>query len=1174
MRLRKILLAGFKSFMEPTAIQLPGELIGVVGPNGCGKSNVIDAVRWVMGESSARHLRGDQMADVIFNGSSSRQPLGQASVELVFDNTEGRLGGQYSAYSEIAIRRTVRRDSQSIYFLNGTRCRRRDIVDIFLGTGLGPRSYAIIEQGTISRLIEARPEELREFLEEAAGISKYKERRRETENRIRHTRENLDRLDDLREELNKRLQHLKRQASTAERYREFKAQERHLRGELLGLRWRDLNTEVIAQERQSTSQENQVDAVVTTMRRVQAEAEKSRARHIETSERFNTLYRSVLEANLSVRQTEELMQNLRERREQLRASLEKEGQAHAEAVNLAAEDARGLNTLLKELAQAEPRVECFEVTTKKAHAALEGREQSLGKFLSERSDFNRRLLVPAQQIETEQTRMQSAEEWLSGVVHNLERLETEETALEAQDKRVGLATLAQLIARTSENLLEVETSLTAEREHTTALRTEVRTAESDLHETRQRLEQLRGRQASLETLQEEVLVPADEEILRWLEAEGLNEAERLGQRLQVLPGWEQAIEIVLENFLEGICVTDPYAYLCAVSRFSGGALTLLRLDDEESLDKERDKRRVIHRLSDAVISGPAVIRQRLSAVYVALDVNSAQALSESLKAHESVITPDGLWFGPGWVRRVDGNQRGLGVLVREEQRRETEQAIQTVLSQVSERDEILQNLRNALQDSDTKTSKLENERSEIQKKAERLNAEEAAHRGAQEQRGQRLNGIRQEREELTVLASEQRELLREARNRLSIAYKERQRLEEQEGYWAEQHQHLETQLQEARAAWETIRDDTYQMKLRVESLRTQCDGLRVGRERLLRRLTEHEERLNEIKRDLSGIDTPLQEAGRRLSESLKSHRTLERQLSEVRTLSEAAESEVRTLERQREECEREVKRETETLNGLRMHTQATKVRCEALLEQMLEAGHPLDEVLDRLDPEASEVIWIDKIGALEKRIERLGPINLVAIEEFETASERLDFLNTQHDDLAQALETLASVIQKIDRETRGRFKETYEKVNYGLQRRFPRLFGGGSADLVLTGDDLLSTGVSVMASPPGKRNSSITQLSGGEKALTAVALVFAIFDLNPSPFCLLDEVDASLDDTNIERFGALVREMSEQVQVLFVTHNKGTMEVAQQLLGVTMNEPGVSRLVAVDMDEALKMIPV
>ena len=408
---------------------------------------------------------------------------------------------------------------------------------------------------------------------------------------------------------------------------------------------------------------------------------------------------------------------------------------------------------------------------------------------------------------------------------------------------------------------------------------------------------------------------------------------------------------------------------------------------------------------------------------------------------------------------------------------------------------------------------------------------------------------------------------------MSIAYKERQRLEEQESYWAEQHQHLETRLQEARAAWQAMRDDAYQAKWRVESLHTQCDGLRVGRERLLHRLRAHGERLDEIKRSLSGIDAPLQEAKSKLSESLKNHRTLESQLSDVRTLSEAAESEARNLEKQREGCEREVERETEKLNTLRMHTQTTKVRCDALLEQMVEAGHTLGEVLDGLDPEASEVIWVDKIGALERRIERLGPINLMAIEEFETASERLGFLNAQYDDLAEALETLACVIQKIDRETRGRFKETYEKVNCGLQRRFPRLFGGGHADLVLTGDDLLSTGVSVMASPPGKRNSSITQLSGGEKALTAVALVFAIFDLNPSPFCLLDEVDASLDDTNIERFGALIREMSEQVQVLFVTHNKGTMEVAQQLLGVTMNEPGVSRLVAVDMDEALKMIP-
>ena len=554
----------------------------------------------------------------------------------------------------------------------------------------------------------------------------------------------MDRLNDLREELNKRLQYLKKQASTAERYRELKARERGLRGELLGLRWRDLNVEVIAQEQQSASQENRVDAVVATVRRVQAEAERSRAIHMETSERFNTLYRSVLEASVSVRQTEELIQSLRERREQLRTSLKREEQAHAEAVNLAAEDKRGLDALLKELVQVEPRVEYFEIATKKAHAALKNREQSMEKFLSERSDFSHQLLVSGQQIETEQARMQSAEERLSGCVHNLERLGREEAILHAQEKKVELHTLTQLIARTSENLLKIETSLTAERGSATVLRTKVRAAENDLHETRQTLEQLRGRQASLETLQEEALVQADEEVLRWLEAQGLDENERLGQKLQVLAGWEQVIEIVLENLLEGICVPHPHAHLCAISRLSCGTLTLLCLDGEEFLDEERDGRRVIHRLSDTVISGPEVIRQQLSAIYVAPDVKSAQALSGFLHTHESVITQDGLWFGPGWVRRVGGNRRELGVLAREEQRREIEQALQTVRSQASEHDEILQDLRNRLQDSETKISQLEHERAAIQKRAERLNTEEAAHRGAQEQRGQRLHGIRQE----------------------------------------------------------------------------------------------------------------------------------------------------------------------------------------------------------------------------------------------------------------------------------------------------------------------------------------------------------------------------------------------------------------------------------------------
>ncbi|MEM7252098.1 MAG: hypothetical protein AAF493_11780 [Pseudomonadota bacterium] len=715
----------------------------------------------------------------------------------------------------------------------------------------------------------------------------------------------------------------------------------------------------------------------------------------------------------------------------------------------------------------------------------------------------------------------------------------------------------------------METKLNDERSIIAQLRGEVEVAQSGLHESRQRLEQCYGRQASLEALQEGALGQHNEAVAQWIAHQGLDGTSRLAESIEVAPGWELAVEAVLGRLLEGLCVDDTDGWIGALDALDTGAVALIGAGTTD-----RNPAHTGARLADQVTRGPAAVVQLLQGVRTADNAEQARTMVPALGANESVITRDGLWLGAGWARLVRGDERELGVLEREQQRRDLEQEIEVVNDEVRAQQSALDSRREALHAAEERAGAIERERSEAQDTIARLRADEAARGAEREQRARRLEAVRREREDVDRRADAQRSALDEARQRLATALEQSQALEAEGAGWTERRGVLETELQSRRASWQSNRHDAYEARLRVESIRTQIEGLKVGQARLASRLTSHEQRCDELNESLHGIDRPLDEAEARLRGELENHRQLEGNLAGARSETEAAETMVRDADTKRVACERRVEQEREQLNELRMQAQESIVRRDTVSEQMAEGEYALEPILEGLEPDATEAVWSEQMAALERRISRLGPINLAAIDEFETESERKGYLDRQHDDLTEALATLESAIQKIDRETRARFKETYEKLNAGLQEKFPRLFGGGFAQLELTGDDLLSTGVTVTARPPGKRNASISQLSGGEKALTAVALVFAIFELNPSPFCLLDEVDAPLDDANVGRFSNLIQEMSEQVQVLFVTHNKGTMEVAQQLIGVTMNEPGVSRLVAVDVDEAMEMVAV
>jgi chromosome segregation protein len=1168
MRLTKIKLAGFKSFVDPTTVPLPSNLVGIVGPNGCGKSNTIDAVRWVMGESSAKNLRGDSMADVIFNGSTSRKPVGQATIELVFDNSDGQLGGQYAQYGEISISRTVTRDGQSVYHLNGSRCRRRDITDIFLGTGLGPRSYAIIEQGTISRLIEAKPEELRIFLEEAAGISKYKERRRETENRMKHTRENMDRLNDLREELDKQLAHLQRQARTAERYKELKQEERLVKGQLQALRWRGLDGEARHVEGQIGEQETALEAQLARQRNAEAGIERLREEHVEATETFNGVQSTFYSVGADIARLEQSIQHSRERRQQQQQDLNQVERSWNEAQSHMESDRRKIGELQSALSEQEPALETAQQEEQLGAAALAAAEEGMHGWQGQWDEFNHQASESSQTAQVERARLQHLEQQAGQQRQRLQRLEEEQKMLSTDALESEVAMLREQQAEEEMQASALQEQVGGCLDRIGAQREQNNETAAELDRLRAELHSRRGRHASLEALQQAALGKRQGAVTAWLERQGLAGAKRLAEGLDVERGWERAVETVLGVSLEAVCVDglDPLAEV--LQGLEQGHLTLFDTRAQGAAAGSAGTALA------AKVNAPWSLDGLLGGIYAAENLAEALALRPRLAAHESVITRDGLWLGTSWLRVAREADERAGVLQREQELRELNTLLAQLEQQTGDAEQRLVDGRELLR-------RLEEEREALQRQLNEANRRSAEQKAQLSGKQARLEQIRQRHERLQSEAQElqrqQQEAdaeMEQARSRLhqALALMEENAIRREE--LTREREERRVALEQAREQARTAREAAHGIALRLQGMRTEKASTEQALERMEGQLTMLAERREELRLVLGEGDAPIQAMAEELAAHLNRRMEVEKQLAEARKRVENIDHELRRLEHERLATERQVQEVRSALERLRMHGQELKVRRQTLHEAVTEAGFELEALLGEMPEQADEPGWEQQLDELGQKIQRLGPINLAAIDEYEQQSERKNYLDAQNKDLSEALETLENAIRKIDRETRTRFKETFDKVNKGIQEKFPRLFGGGHAYLELTGEDLLDTGVTVMARPPGKRNSTIHLLSGGEKALTAVAMVFAIFDLNPSPFCMLDEVDAPLDEANVGRFCSMVKEMSERVQFIFITHNKATMELATHLAGVTMHEPGVSRMVAVDVDEAVELAAV
>ena len=1162
MKLEKIKLAGFKSFVDPTTIPINGNLTAIVGPNGCGKSNIIDAVRWVMGESSAKHLRGGSMTDVIFNGSSGRKPVSVASVELIFDNSEGKAGGEYAQYNSIAIKRQVSRDGQSLYLLNGSRCRRKDITDLFLGTGLGSRSYAIIEQGTISRMVEAKPEDLRVHIEEAAGISKYKERRSETETRMRHTRENLERLDDLRDEVDKQIKNLARQAEKAEKYTELKQQERRYKQELLAMRWQNFqrSAQQLDEKLQAVAEEH--NRLFVLLRDTEKAMEIQRGEQKALQQHLDTTQAEYYAVVAEVSRLEQAIKHNQKNHEETLLEINRLKLQAEQAQNDCQQDRQQLEEIRQTLLEAEEtlmvareREEDLLGIQHDAQLQKQQWQQRWEDFLAENAGYR-------EQAEVQRTKLIQLDNQNRQLHVRVDKLISEKAQLADSQLQLELETLDSTIALIEIQRSQLQDSLQGVLAEIAELRPQIKQIQDQLHQNRAELQRVNGKISSLELLQQHAMGKDKKQLGSWLEQVGLAQQPRLAEFLEAEPGWETALETVLGNYLEAICVDDVAVVFAGLEEL--GKQSLIVFTTQMATE--------IHSGADFLASK---VRSRwdlsglLSGIYCADSL--AQARSLVLQDHESVVLADGTWLGKNWIKISRGSDSKAGVLHREKELRDLKHSQNELQLAIADAEQQLDSSEQALKIAETQREHYQAQEKLLSAEFSAKSAEFSAQSARYEQQTQRILQLNQEIADINQQLAEQAESIAEAQLIKQDAELALGELGDKKTELEQLNQQLHSQQQNTDASVNEARQHLQRLHAQIESLRS-SEVLTVKQiERLQLQHQQSADRIAELEAKLQFALAPLDDEKMQLEHLLEQKTAFEGNLQAERQSQQASEQTVMQLAEQYSQTQRALEKQKEALDKIRFEQQDSRVRQQTIAEQLNEVDANPELILADLAVDATEARWKIAVDDLNQQIERLGSINLTAIEEYKIQSERMKFLNEQHADLMEALTTLDQAISKIDRESRQRFKETFDQINSGLKEKFPRLFGGGQAYLELTEQDVLEAGVNIIARPPGKRNSSIHLLSGGEKALTAVALVFSIFELNPAPFCLLDEVDAPLDDANVVRFSKMVEDMSASVQFLYISHNKVTMEIAKHLAGVTMKEPGVSRMVAVDIEEAVSM---
>ncbi|WP_448547205.1 chromosome segregation protein SMC [Thalassotalea fusca] len=1159
MRLKHIKLSGFKSFVDPTKVPFEQQMTAIVGPNGCGKSNIIDAVRWVLGESSAKNLRGDAMTDVIFNGAASRKPVGQASVELVFDNIDSRIKGNLADRSQISVRRLVNRDGQNSYFLNGSKCRRRDITDIFLGTGLGPRSYAIIEQGTISRLIESKPQELRVFIEEAAGISKYKERRKETELRIKHTRENLSRLTDLRIELANQIEKLYGQAEAAKRFKKLKAQERKLKAELAYLRWQKYDQQHTNYERLLKEKSTAIESLINQQKEIDIALFSLKQQSSDQFKLLSNQQNEKLALTQKIAHAEQNTKHIRQHTSRLEKDNEVSQQQLINAQNMLLQEKEKVSRNQELLKSIQPQIDALnlqevkikediqELVQQKSQVEeqLRGFRQQANEYIEQRHGLQKELVKKEAVYHQAMQQLSAAEKSLAQLPDF------------PSDQLVSFQALhdsySKEIANQEYQLTEIKSHSAALQQHRLKLSTDKLSLENKIKLLHDRKEEftfsLKNVDSWLETTVE------------FLDEKQIAHYGSVQSQLTIDPGWEAAVQMVLAEHLSALWVAELP---------ENSDLEQLFLIKRNNTFEPAIKGRLAEK-----VKGAAQFYSILNLVHI---VESEEAVADKLSQlsdQESVITKEGLWQSSDFVRKALVNQ--------EEPYLAISAKLHEVSEQIPQQQYLLELCTKELERVDADIAKLSDKQNAVEQRLVQWNQKLvdndkamsiATHhqQHTKQQKAEKLAEVEQLKLSCQRL-SEEVESLQQALS-THTANSESDNASNQEEVLYQRLNETASLVENKNTELNQLRQKLHELALELQkehSIVTQGEATIVRLQENIKHLIEQQSKAQTI---LNDNRNALQQDEENLAVWISEMADVEAAILTLQTSLAQEQSDVDKHESQLKELSLKLKALEHESSQLKLDSEGAKLRASSAMEQLADIGVSIAQVQETIPKEAKESQWQAQLIRITKDIANLGTINLAAIEEYESQLTRKNYLDQQDQDLNFAITTLESAIDKIDKESRQKFKATFDIVNKDLKQLFPKVFGGGQAYLELTGEDLLETGVTIMARPPGKKNSTIHLLSGGEKALTALSLVFAIFRLNPAPFCMLDEVDAPLDDANVERFCNLVKEMSNTVQFIYISHNKIAMEMATHLTGVTMFEPGVSRMVAVDIDEAIAMAEV
>ncbi|VVE57547.1 Chromosome partition protein Smc [Pandoraea iniqua] len=1167
MRLTSLKLAGFKSFVDPTNFAVPGQLVGIVGPNGCGKSNIIDAVRWVLGESRASELRGESMQDVIFNGSTARKQASRASVELVFDNSAGRAAGQWSQYAEIAVKRVLTRDGTSSYYINNLPARRRDIQDIFLGTGLGPRAYAIIGQGMISRIIEAKPEELRVFLEEAAGVSKYKERRRETENRLQDTRENLTRVEDILRELGANLEKLESQAVVANRFKDLHRDGEEKQQLLWLLRKNEAQGEQERQQRAIESAQVDLEAQMARLRGSESDLETLRAAHYTATDAVQAAQGAMYEANSEVSRLEAEIRYVVESRNRVQAQLAALTSQREQWQARSSQSEEALALAEEELIIAEERAATAQDQAADQNDALPALETGWRDAQSLLNEQRSEIAQVEQSLKLEAAHQRNADQALQQLQQRQERLQGEARGLDKPDE-AELEMQRGELAEHQAMLEDAQAELAEAQERLPRLEAERSEAQARVQSEAATIAQLEARLAALKQLQESV--QTEGKVQPWLDKHELAQLPRLWKKLHIEPGWESALESVLRERLAALEISNLDWVKAFASDAPPAKLAFYSPPPAaRPLDAPASLRPLLSllRIDDPGLR--AVLQEWLGQTFVADDLAQAMTLRAQLPEGASFVVKAGHQVTRVGVQLYAADSEQAGLLARQQ---EIENLGKQLRAQVLLSDEA----KSAAVRTEAAYSQAAQALTDVRGRAERatqrvhaLQLDVLKLTQAYERFNARSTQIDEELREIAAQIEEQRALRAESEANF----------EQNDGRLAE----LQATFEDGQLEFESLDSKLSDARNRARELERLAQEAAFGQKGIVSKIDEHRRNIQtsleqadrlvvsieQAQAELAQITEQTAENG--LQDALELRAEKEEILGAARIELDALTHKLRQSDEERLAAERGLQPLRDRITELQLKEQAARLNREQFVEQLTNAEVDEEALSAKLTPDMKASYLQGEVTRINNAINSLGPVNMAALEELETARERKVFLDAQSADLNDAIETLEGAIRKIDEETRVLLQGTFDEVNKHFGELFPMLFGGGQAKLIMTGDEILDAGVQVMAQPPGKKNSTIHLLSGGEKALTAIALVFGMFQLNPAPFCLLDEVDAPLDDANTERYAKMVARMSDRTQFVFISHNKIAMEMANQLIGVTMQEQGVSRIVAVDMESAINL---